>query len=304
MGRQEADLHPAPPTAAETAAKKDKDKDKTAADDAGIRRPDVDDGAWHAVTSTLWGMLGTSIVTQLINEADTANTPCHFRHLSGEETLQELHEDLTFTSPTLDPESRLTVVQSRALRVSLIKLPSCSCSVVLTLSPSPRTAIPRRRVCLRAQTALPSHIPGVALAPSISLLGGLGLGDPAASSAQEGPARCARVPGGRYGHRIDVKRSQRRGGFGSVDVGDVWQRSADGEGEDHEGTEEGETDDGTCAGPGCVKSTMLIFSLPVPLGLTGCPPADICDAGRALRDGGLAFARPTRSAPSDGADAC
>ena len=62
MGRQEADLHPAPPTAAETAAKKDKDKDKTSSvDDAGVRRPDVDDGAWHAVTSTLWGMLGQSM---------------------------------------------------------------------------------------------------------------------------------------------------------------------------------------------------------------------------------------------------
>jgi hypothetical protein len=91
MGRQEGDLHPAPPTAAESAAKKD--KDKHGADDAGVRRPDVDEGAWHAVTSTLWGML-------------------------GEETLQELHEDLTLTSPTLDTESRLTVVQSRALRVS------------------------------------------------------------------------------------------------------------------------------------------------------------------------------------------
>ena len=199
MGRQEADLHPVPPTAAETAAKKDKDKEKSASDDAGVRRPDVDEGAWHAVTSTLWGMLGESDWSNTDIEPH-ADRLCYFdfvrRRGDVARAARGPHVHL--------PDSRH--------RIKTHRRPVSSTQSELLVFPFPNRLqlisldfdvpdVTRRRVRLSTQAPLPPILRRFPHPTPIPLLGGINLGRPPPPSATERSTRRDRVPRGRDGVR-------------------------------------------------------------------------------------------------------
>jgi len=214
-----------------------------------VRRPDVEEGAWHAVWATLWAAMGESESNfrggdvgrkgrrergrrdgrvKLMRASFNSFAPL----FTGEETLAELHEDITLTSPTLDPESRLTVIQSRATRVRLIpplfpsfllprNLVSSSSDIIvpfpsLFYSPLfflPRfpTARPLRLLPKSPHPPLPPFLHRLPLSPPVPLLGHLRMGSPPASGQKKGPEGCVGVLGCREEWEGRERRGRRGG---------------------------------------------------------------------------------------------